>query len=89
MHSTSWSYSQARNSLSGDSHQFSVVGGIRWEQGLELRGSHVAQALKVASFNLPGTATRPGSKREQGIWSTLPAFSLLLDPHLPGIEADS
>lgn len=49
----------------------------------------MAQALEVASFHLPGTATRPGSKRELGIWSTLPAFSLLLDPRLPGIEADS
>lgn len=51
--------------------------------------SHVAHALEVASFNLPGTATRPGSQWELGIWSTLPAFFQLLDPHLLGREADS
>lgn len=48
----------------------------------------MAHALQIASFNLPGTATRPGSNQELGIWSILPAFSVVLAPYLPGTEAD-
>lgn len=51
--------------------------------------SQAAPALEIASFNLPGIATRPGSQQELGIRWTLPSFSQLLDPHLPGREADS
>ena len=52
----------ASSSVSGGSHQFSG-----WEQGLELTWSYVAHALEIASFNLPGTATRLGSNQELGI----------------------
>lgn len=58
----------AGNSLSHDAHQFSVVLGHRvGEQRPELTVSHVAHALEVASFNRPGTATRPGLK---GSWAS-------------------
>lgn len=59
---------------------------MRWEQGQESI-DWVASALEVA-FNTPKTVPRSGAQQELGIWSTLPGFSQLLNPCLPGREAD-